>query len=126
MKLIIALTFFICFLQGCDTNSDKGQKQSETNQIDTSQKAVLPAADTSRLMIFRDHYNVLIGGNSIKASTETQLLDMLRGYKSSDTLYVIVMDAPSEQIEKTLKILHKLKIDNYKLEVREDYFKLPY
>lgn len=125
MRFILTLTFFIV-LQSCSSNSDKGHKQSESNQNNLPRQERPLPADTNRIIIFKEHFVVSLGGHSKRADTELQLLDMLKEYKFCDTLYLTVKDASSGQIEKALKRLHELNIKNYKVEVSDEYFKLPY
>jgi hypothetical protein len=117
---------FFCATHSCSLNSDKEQNQPETIQNSLSEKELPPLTDTSRIIIFKDHYIISIAGHSKRANTELQLVNILKEYKLSDTLYLTIKDAPSRQIENVLSKLHELKIKNYKVEVSDDYFKLPY
>lgn len=126
MRFILTLSFFICAFQSCLQNSDKGHRQSETSQANLLGKEHAFQADTNRLIVLKDHFVISIDGQSKRAYTKSQLLDILKEYKSSDTLYLTIKDAPSRQLEDALKSLRELEIKTYKFEVSEDYFKLPY
>jgi hypothetical protein len=125
MRFILTLAFFICAFQSCLQNSGKGHKQSETSQANSLGIEHAVQGDTNRLIILKDHFVISTAGQSKRADTKSQLLDILKEYKSSDTLYLTIKDAPSRQIEDALKSLRELKIKIYKVEVSEDYFKLP-
>lgn len=125
MKFTIILTLLIFTIQSCLLNADKKQGQTETILNNLERKGPKNPRDTNKIEIYKDHFIVTTDGSSKRADSELELLNILKAYKSNDFLYLTIKDATSIQIESALERLHELKLKNYKVEITDDYFKLP-
>jgi hypothetical protein len=122
--LIFAFSNFI--LQSCFQDRKKDDGKESKSAKGSTEQGVQRSKHPNRITIFKTYYEVSIDGKSTEATSKGELMHKLKSYKSTDTLFLSIRDASSAQIENALECLQELRIKNFKTEVSDDYFQLPY
>jgi hypothetical protein len=79
------------------------------------------------ISIHKDHYGIKLQGDSQTVHTKLELNSILQDkLNTTDSLYIQVMDSPAASLENLLTLLRDIKFSKYRVDVTQDYFRLPY